>query len=91
MCKHGDEVVITGSLTGKRFAVDRCIVELVAALNHAGITTVASCCGHGETVGTIALHDGRELLIVNYRQARAVEALIGRDIHGNELPGDAHA
>ena len=42
---------------------DPCIASLVATLNYGGIETVASCCGHGEQPGSIALADGRELLI----------------------------
>lgn len=42
---------------------DPCLVPLVAALNFGGIKTVASCCGHGEQEGRIALADGRELIV----------------------------
>lgn len=52
------------------------IVDLVTALNAAGIRTVASCSGHGEKNGNIALADGRELIIVpNYKEGRRVEKL----------------
>lgn len=52
------------------------IVDLVAALNDAGIGTVASCSGHGEKPGNIALADGRELIIASsYEEARRVEHL----------------
>jgi hypothetical protein len=43
---------------------DPCIASLVAALNYGGVETVASCCGHGERNGSIALADGRELLVL---------------------------
>jgi hypothetical protein len=42
---------------------DPCIADLIAALNHAGLATVASCCGHGVVDGRISLADGRELLL----------------------------
>jgi hypothetical protein len=38
------------------------IADIVKALNDAGIATVASCSGHGGA-GSIALADGRELLL----------------------------
>ena len=51
------------------------IVDLVTALNAGGIATAASCSGHGEKHGNIALKDGRELLIAeNFGEARAMEA-----------------
>ena len=43
--------------------IDKCLVPLIKALNHAGMTTVASCCGHGKRPGSVILADGRELLI----------------------------
>lgn len=46
---------------------DPCLAPLVKALNDGGIRTVASCCGHGRMDGTVALADGRELLIVPWR------------------------
>ena len=39
------------------------IADLVSALNAGGVPTVASCSGHGERPGNIALADGRELII----------------------------
>ena len=42
---------------------DPCIVDLVAALNEAGLETVASCCGHGSLWGIVSLRDGRELVV----------------------------
>lgn len=40
------------------------IVDLVGALNRGGIPTAASCSGHGEKPGWIALKDGRQLAVV---------------------------
>jgi len=51
------------ALNGRRQDVDLCIADLVAALNAAGIRTMASCCGHGEQDGAIVLEDGRELRV----------------------------
>lgn len=45
------------------YSIDRCLAPLVAALNRAGIATVACCCGHGEGVGWVALGHGRGLVI----------------------------
>ena len=52
-------------------AVHSCIAPIVQALNDSGIATVASCCGHGERLGTIALQDGRELIVTpDFESAR---------------------
>lgn len=48
--------------------IDPCIASIVAALNAAGIETVASCCGHGRNPGSIILLDGRELVITESRE-----------------------
>ena len=54
--------------------VDACIAPIVRALNCAGIYTKASCCGHGQRPGNIALMDGRELVICpDYETARQVD------------------
>jgi len=50
-------------IKGRRQEIDFCIAPIVAALNAANITTVASCCGHGEQDGNIMLEDGRVLII----------------------------
>lgn len=49
---------------GRIVCVDWCIHHIVAALNVAGIETLACCCGHGEIDGSIVLKDGREIKIV---------------------------
>lgn len=82
MCEQGNLTRLAFAETGP-IEVDSCIAPLVSALNSASIPTRASCCGHSHTVGCIALADGRELVIMTYEQARAVERLIGRDIQGN--------
>lgn len=45
--------------------IDWCIHRLVAALNAANITTVASRCGHETRPGAINLEDGWTLMIFN--------------------------
>ena len=51
-------------LAGRLQGIDYCIADIVAALNAANITTVASCCGHGnESIAVISLEDGRHLSI----------------------------
>lgn len=50
-------------LDGRVQCIDWCIHHIVAALNAAGVRTVASCCGHGQANGRIDLEDGRVLWI----------------------------
>lgn len=50
-------------LNGRAVCIDWCIHHLVAALNAAGLHTVACCCGHGDMPGRIDLEDGRILTI----------------------------
>jgi hypothetical protein len=53
------------------------IADLVSALNGGGVSTVASCSGHGNTHGNIALRDGRELIIAaDFETARKYDALL---------------
>lgn len=77
MCSRGDTVPMVlpkrplSDQFGRHlpYAIDRCIAPLVAALNRSGLTTVASCCGHGEVPGNIALGDGRWLVIAENQAA----------------------
>ena len=61
-------------INGRIRGIDFCIADIVAALNAANITTIASCCGHGVMDGDIRLEDGRVLtvkhiaLLASYRQ-----------------------
>lgn len=69
----------------KNIQVDGCISGILRALNNEGVSTLASCCGHGNSPGSIVLQDGRELIIApNYQTARLIEACFP-DING-ELP-----
>jgi len=75
MCEWGNTVpvVVTvcaeDSFTGKERLdtklIDRCISDIVMALNNGGVRTRSSCCGHGERGGSITLQDGRTLLIIS--------------------------
>lgn len=53
---------------------DPCLVPLIQALNDGGVSTVASCCGHGHRPGSVMLEDGRELCILpNFEAARELD------------------
>ena len=85
MCERNDtvpvELLVPGWLawegvdTVKTKDVDRCIAPLVVALNEVGMTTVASCCGHGRLPGRITLVDHRDILIVPEDKTERVYAL----------------
>lgn len=65
--------------------VDPCIAPLVQALNDGGLQTIASCCGHNQRPGWIALGDGRQIMVMPDMDAvRSIEQL-WPDIHGNPL------
>jgi hypothetical protein len=54
-------------IKGRLQSIDWCIADIVAALNAANITTITSCCGHGdESKARIDLEDGRVLHITNH-------------------------
>lgn len=82
MCKHNTTVQMP--IAGRVRNIDQCISHIVAALNAGGVTTVASCCGHGNRPGTIALDDGRSIAIFGSFEEES-EALNGKypDIHGD--------
>jgi len=67
-CPRGSyECTVPMPINGRVHGIDYCIADLVAALNAAGISTVASCCGHGnESIARISLEDGRELSITGH-------------------------
>ena len=73
--------------------IDACIATLIAALNRAGLETVASCCGHGHRPGRISLRDGRELFILaNYKMATKFDKALNKlgfpDIQGRSMEGN---
>jgi hypothetical protein len=55
-------------ISGRAVCIDWCIHHIVAALNAAGLKTVACCCGHGRTQGRIDLEDGRVLMITRHNK-----------------------
>jgi hypothetical protein len=64
-CREAQMVVIERDASGKPTVwCDPEIADLIRALNSGGVRTIASCSGHGEKPGWIALKDGRQLAIV---------------------------
>lgn len=55
---------------------DPCIAPLVRALNTNGLQTMASCCGHGRSTGSICLADGRVLAIWPSLESHRAMALL---------------
>jgi len=62
MCKYGTDETIT--IDSKPVKVDKCIAPLIQMLNDYGIETVACCCGHGGTKGSIVI--SKEAIKWNY-------------------------
>lgn len=63
-CEPGTyDCQIPMAINGRRQDVDFCIADIIAALNAANLTTVASCCGHGKSGAVISLDDGREIRV----------------------------
>lgn len=63
-CDFGEfKCQIPMPINGRVQCIDFCVSDIVAALNAANITTVASCCGHGKINAVISLEDGRDLEI----------------------------
>ena len=79
MIRESEMVVVKRDTSGKPTVwCDPGIADLVAALNAAGIATVASCSGHGEQWGIVSLADGRELVIApDFERARILERAPG--------------
>ena len=70
---NGQKVVVLEYGRGP-FEVDFEIAKIVKALNDGGVSTVASCSGHGWRPGNIILRDGRELFIIkNFEEARELD------------------
>ena len=53
----GSEVGRMLEFDGKMVCIDACITDTVIALNEAGFTTIASCCGHNRLKPSILLAD----------------------------------
>lgn len=91
MCKWEEKE--TWMLSCGPVELDSCLVPLVRALDNAGIKTVASCCGHGNRPGNIALADGRELIIAqDFATGRKIDQAFpdihGKVIHNTKCGGD---
>lgn len=91
-------IVVECDETGKpTIWCDPEIVDLVTALTAGGIRTIASCSGHGHRPGSIALADGRWLVIAkDDAEHDKIEAIFRIDINGDRLatlakPGVADA
>lgn len=66
-CKPGEfKCQVPMAINGRVQGIDFCIAHIIAALNAGNITTLASCCGHGDITGSIILDDGRELVVRKY-------------------------
>lgn len=63
MCDHSPNREAAMVVIDPGIWCDPCLVPLVTALNEGNVPTVASCCGHGNYEGWIALNDGRVLVI----------------------------
>ena len=72
MCGHVGtyEDTVAMPLARRVQHIDRCISQLVAALEAGGCEPVASCCGHGKKPGSVMLRDGRELRILPAKKGR---------------------
>jgi len=72
-CKVGTyEHQIPMPINGRRYDIDFCIADIVAALNAANIITTMSCCGHGKMDAVIYLKDGRKMKITNVKKLEGV-------------------
>ena len=99
MCKWGTSVPLevtipahlssTGVDKRKVVDVDACIAPLVKALNDGGITTIASCCGHGHLPPNIILADDRWIVILSRQEGERLTKSYGVNIHG-EAVGQSH-
>ena len=45
MCEWGNQEIMY--IDGKKVHIDSCMVDIIAALNKAGMKTYSHCCGHG--------------------------------------------
>lgn len=53
----------TGQLRWKLAQIDSCIAPIVRALQTRGVDMRGSCCGHGESDGSIELQDGAVIVV----------------------------
>lgn len=75
MCDHPNrEMAMVTVMNG--VWCDPCLVPLIDALNSSGVQTVASCCGHGKRPGSIALADGRWLMVCDQKEFDVLSRVI---------------
>jgi len=93
-CKPDDPennvIVMLHHATGDGYThvgVDPCIAPIIAALNDAECQTVASCCGHNHQPGSIALEDGRWVVILKDHADYLKVAALFPDTHGEVWGG----
>jgi hypothetical protein len=88
----GEEPVLERVINGKVAGIDASIAPLVDAVNAAGFRTIASCSGHGYRPGSIALADGRELVIArSYEEARLIGRIFPIGANGELVDMDYNA
>lgn len=82
--REASMVVLARDATGHATIwADPDIAPFVKALNDAGLPTIASCCGHGQRPGSIALADGRWVMVfANRADYDRAEAVFPVDING---------
>lgn len=78
MCDHPNReeamTVVRRDMNGKATGwCDPCLVPLIRALNTNGLATIASCCGHGTHRPSVALADGRWVVVYDDADFRAAD------------------
>lgn len=54
--KMAADIAVEGRVIWKEALIDKCIADLVEALQTGGIDMRGSCCGHGKAIGEIHLN-----------------------------------
>lgn len=65
MCDHAPNREAAMTRLAPGVWCDPCIAPLIDGLNAGGITTVASCCGHGRRPASVVLDDGNVMLVMS--------------------------
>jgi hypothetical protein len=85
-----EHLMVTLPIAGRTVWCDPAIADLVTALNTGDLSTLASCSGHGYQPGSVALADGRCLMVFPDHDAwlaaqDALLALYPLTIHGEAV------